>query len=511
MFATTTSEVAKRKLYGINRYRITERLGDGGFGEVFEAVDSRSGGHVAIKMLRCHKPDALYRFKKEFRSLTDLCHPNLVRLYELVSDSGQWFLTMELVKGVDFITYVRGSNIARDEETTMDLGPARGDRRSKGPRRMSARMTEYFLRPALRQLALGVCALHAAGKLHRDIKPSNVLVSHAGTVKLLDFGLVTEIGNQMSLEELVVGTAAYMAPEQALAKEVTPAADWYAVGVMLYQAMTGRLPHQGDRFQMLMNKQRKDPTPPRTLEPEVDQGLSDLCMRLLDRGPARRPVGTEVLQLLGGAHPYTKADTTSRGVKPCIEMCEELETLEHAFESCRSRNSVIVHLCGPSGAGKTTLMQHFLRQLTARDCVLLTGRCHESESVPYKALDGLIDDLSRHLRSIDPEVAEAFLPEEICALSRLFPVLGRVKAVAAAAQTYDEEQDHVHRQGVQALSRLLVHLTKRWPIVLFIDDLQWGDMTSVKLLSSFLQLNEAASRRVVERSSGSDQILFRVG
>jgi molybdopterin-guanine dinucleotide biosynthesis protein len=317
-----------------------------------------------------------------------------------------------------------------------------------------------------------------------------VLVSHAGTVKLLDFGLVTEVGNQMSLEELCVGTAAYMAPEQALAKKVTLAADWYAVGVMLYQALTGRLPHQGDRFQMLMNKQRKDPIAPKTLEPEVDQSLSDLCMRLLDRDPARRPVGTEVLQLLGGARPPTKAGTTLRGVKPCIVMREELETLEDAFESCRSRSPVVVHLSGPSGAGKTTLMQHFLRQLTARDCVVLTGRCHESESVPYKALDGLIDDLSRHLRSIDPEEAEAFLPEEIWALTRLFPVLGRVKAVAAAAQTRDEEKDHVLRQGAQALSMLLVHLSKRWPIVLFIDDLQWGDMASVKLLSSFLELPE---------------------
>src|SRR5262249_35029400 len=179
----------------------------------------------------------LMRFKNEFRALSDLHHTNLVSLGELIQDEGLWFFTMELVDGDDFLAHVRPHG----------------------------KHDESRLRATLGQLADGLGALHRAGKVHRDIKPSNVRVTRDGRVVLLDLGLVTDAaieGGARTSSDQVVGTATYMAPEQAQSKPVTAAADWYAVGVVLYEALTGELPFSGSPLEVLMRKQSELPKPP---------------------------------------------------------------------------------------------------------------------------------------------------------------------------------------------------------------------------------------------------------
>ena len=264
-------------------YELVRKLGQGGMGIVFEARDLRRGRSVALKLMQEADPAALYRFKREFRALAELNHPHLVVLYELVADAGLWFFTMELLDGVNFLAHVRGVGPSR-----RPLAPDPVDR----------------LRGALAQLTEGVLALHAAGRLHRDIKPGNVLVTREGRVVLLDFGLAAELdrsGRYLSIRPGLVGTLDYMAPEQAAALPVSPASDWYSVGVMLYEALTGRPPFEGTPQELLLAKQRDDPPPPADLAPGVPDDLAALCLELLRRPPSARPAGEEVLRRLRSA------------------------------------------------------------------------------------------------------------------------------------------------------------------------------------------------------------------
>src|SRR5690606_25110536 len=203
-------------------------------GVVYQAYDRERATTVALKTLRHQDAAALYRFKREFRGLADISHPNLAALHELVSSGDEWFFTMELVEGVDFITWVRGLDAAGEMADTFDHRLSQD--MSGGPtleaagRHGASPPPSYDrLRDALRQLAEGVHVLHQAGKLHRDIKPSNVMVDRGGRVVLLDFGLITELrpGGGAATDEHLVGTADYMSPEQGASLPLGPASDWY--------------------------------------------------------------------------------------------------------------------------------------------------------------------------------------------------------------------------------------------------------------------------------------------
>ncbi|HEX8201975.1 MAG TPA: serine/threonine-protein kinase [Isosphaeraceae bacterium] len=296
-------------------YEILGELGRGGMGVVYKARDRGRDQIVALKTVRRADPAALLRFKQEFRALADLSHPNLVALHELVSDGRSLFIAMELVAGVDFLEHLGSPAHDPDAETARDpasaavrLGavarevPGATAGRSEGhpgpdrpgvePGRSPCRLGH--LRSSLRQLAAGVAALHASGTLHRDIKPSNVLVTPQGRVVLLDFGLAAELGPSglhQSSEPHVLGTVAYMAPEQADGRPVSPASDWYGVGSLLYEALTGRTPFLGRPLDVLMDKQRIEPPAPRQLVPGVPEDLDALCVALLRRHPRRGPRG----------------------------------------------------------------------------------------------------------------------------------------------------------------------------------------------------------------------------
>ncbi|WP_437917350.1 AAA family ATPase [Sorangium sp. So ce302] len=260
------------------------------------------------------------------------------------------------------------------------------------------------MRSALLQLAQGLAALHAAGKLDRDLKPSNVLVTREGRVVILDFGLVAELSSG-----------------------------------------------------------------------SIDQSGS--------RGSAGAPP-------LAEARPGPPAGSGA----PFVGRQRHIDALRGAFERARGGRATTLHIHGASGTGKTALVRRFLDdRARVDDAVILEGRCYERESVPYKAVDSLIDALSRHLSRLPRLEAAELMPRDVHAVVRLFPVLGRVDAIARAPRREIEPPDarELRRRGFAALREILARIADRRPLVLFIDDLQWGDADSAALLTDVLREPDA--------------------
>ncbi|MFO7561058.1 MAG: protein kinase [Enhygromyxa sp.] len=416
------------------------------------------GEIVALKYLERTSASMLYRFKQEFRALAGVTHENLVSLGELVAlpELGTFF-TMELIDGVAFDDYVRG-------------------RTPEGELPNLAR-----LRRAFRQLVAGVRHLHRHGCIHRDLKPSNVLVTAEGRVVVLDFGLIQDHASEVADDpgEQIMGTPAYMSPEQAGLERAGPASDWYSVGVMLFECLTGKRPFRGTLTHLLFAKREFDPPDVAALVPEVPSELARLCQRLLARQPEQRPDAGEILAVLGGDledESGRRGASTGRGV--FVGRQRELAGLEAAFAELGEQlelgggRALTVFVHGRSGYGKSALIREFVGGLRERgEALVFEGRCLERESVPYKGLDPVVDALSVHLRQLPAESLAKLVPAHPGALIRLFPVLDelwspdQLRALGRRlGRTGGLDAHELRQRAFAALRELLNKLARRRPL-----------------------------------------------
>ncbi len=562
---------------GDDRFEIRSTLGRGTSSVVYRSLDHQRGAEVALKVLSVQGAAGMLAFKREFRSMADVAHPNLVKLYELHAAGDGLMFTMELVDGTDFLGYVRrpvGATPNWEAGRPRPSAPERdtiaewaGPAPERVPMGLSGELA-YFppltagqmpgLRSITAQLVRGLMALHDAGHVHRDVKPSNVMVDDSGRVVLLDFGVVAELSGTAT----AAGTPAYMSPEQAQGERPSPSADFYAVGVMLYEALTGKLPHAGD--DPVRDKLAHACEPPSTHVPAIPLDLDRLCLALLAREPALRPEGAAILDLLCGDSERT-LPPRHRAETPLVGRDDELRRIERAMHEVTRGQGQLVLVTGRSGIGKSALIRHFLARQRRNGAVVLTGRCYEQESVPYKALDAVMDAVCQHLASLSPEDREEVMPRHRWALGRLFPVLAQFGAPTASmgpatvdtegrmpdvvpqirqhqtvpvTQPRNASQDtatqeplqpeqgvisgelrpsidasvaarstvvvgapstesplpsgittdpaRVRRQGVAALRQLLEALARHAPLIIAIDDLQWGDVDSGQVLAEVL-------------------------
>jgi predicted Ser/Thr protein kinase len=254
------------------RYEILDTLGEGGMGLVYRVRDRETSETLALKVLRpeiAGDPTVMERFKDEIRLARRITHKNVSRIYDFNRVDDLVFITMEYVDGESLREYLKRAG-KFPPERVMDLA---------------------------RQIAAGLGEAHAQGVVHRDLKPENVMLARDGLVKIMDFGIARALGGTNTRTTTVVGTPGYMAPEQSQGKSVDQRADLYALGLILYECLTGRRAFTGATPVEMALKQLKDrPVPPRKFLQHIPAHLESVVLRCLEKEPARRFSSASELQ-----------------------------------------------------------------------------------------------------------------------------------------------------------------------------------------------------------------------
>lgn len=442
------------------RFSIRGHLGAGGMGVVYEAYDNSSEHKVALKTGHLLHPEAIYRIKGEFRALRGVQHPNLVQLHGLYAEGDLWYFTMELIEGEDFATWFAS------------------------PNRTAAELCEQFA-----QLAAGVHAIHEAGKIHRDLKPSNIIVSPSGRLVILDYGLVADAQpggvGQTRVDGRISGTPAYLSPEQVYGGPASEAGDWYALGVMLYQALSGDLPFSksnpwghlnGAKAGLLQN-----------LRPNATPELAKLCLQLLANEPEERPGFVELQAAFGGpamANTIHLTGTVTSSANPPRSTRGSSAYLETALHETRRGTMRVLTLSAP---GEQADVEARLRELEKCGGALVLRSAHDrDESIPFNGLDGIVDELSHYLAKLPRDRAAALLPRDVCELAQLFPVLSRVDVIAEFPARL-VGRGNAERRCYAALSELLSRISDRQPLVLQLTGLENADDETLALMRAMLE------------------------
>ncbi|MGZ3637145.1 MAG: protein kinase domain-containing protein [Ktedonobacterales bacterium] len=251
-----------------DRYEMQEPIGRGGMATIYRAVDLRMGRTVAAKILRevySSDPKFVTRFQREARAASALQHPNIVQVFDYGQSGESYYIVMEFVDGSDLRRYLKKQGVLTNERA-IEIA---------------------------HDVALGLGAAHKRGIVHRDVKPQNVMLNDSGLVKLTDFGIASMYkdaeAERLTTTGMTLGTVQYYAPEQAQGEIVSPAADIYALGIVMYEMLTGRTPFDGDTPVAVAMRHIQDiPAPPSSLNPRITPGLERIILRCLEKDPRDR-------------------------------------------------------------------------------------------------------------------------------------------------------------------------------------------------------------------------------
>ncbi|HEY8226333.1 MAG TPA: protein kinase [Pyrinomonadaceae bacterium] len=461
------------------RYRLNSELGRGGMGVVYRATDLELQRDVAIKVLSATATtsDARARLIREARAAAALNHPHIIAVHDVGESDGYPFFVMELVGGPP-LSQARPADLTRIVEIAT-------------------------------QICSALQHAHANGIVHRDLKPDNVLLSrsdHQSNVKLADLGLALPAdAARISQAGMIVGTAAYMAPEQALGQPVDGRTDLYALGVLLYELTTGRKPFSGDDPLTVVSQHVHAPVvPPRVLRPELPRALEALILRLLAKDPAQRfssaaetraalstcLTATDPLIETEAGSAVAILDALSRG--RLVGRGNELAEARELWRRAREGHGHAVLLSGEPGAGKTRLAREITIQAALDGALVLTGGCYEYEATtPYlpfveafrrwvreekddNKLRAVLGDNATHIAKLAPEIETRLGP---------FPERHQLAAHEERLLFFD------------AVAQVFSNAARQQSVLFYADDLHWSDRGTLWLLGHLLR--QLRSERVL--------------
>ena len=247
------------------RYEIIEELGSGGMGKIYRAYDKKIEGEVALKVVRpeiAAEKKTVERFRNELKLAREISHRSVCRMYDLNEERGTYYITMEYVRGEDLKSFIKRAKII-STGTAVSIA---------------------------RQVAEGLREAHSLGVVHRDLKPGNIMIDREGNAKIMDFGIARAMRERgITRAGAIIGTPEYMSPEQVEGKEADQRADIYALGIILFEMVTGRAPFEGDTPLAVAHKQRYEPAPiPKKLVPQIPESLNRLILRCLEKDKDKR-------------------------------------------------------------------------------------------------------------------------------------------------------------------------------------------------------------------------------
>ncbi len=437
-----------------NRYKIIKKLGEGGMGTVYQVEDTSNSNIVAFKILSkqiADSPETLLQFKQEFRVMNQLKHPNTVNVFDygLMPDKSP-YLTMEVVPGNELADV---ENINYPEICRI-----------------------------LTQLCQALSFIHSRLLVHCDIKPQNIRIKDDGSVKVMDFGLMNQLGLRSNGQ--ITGTVDYLPPEIPTGGIINASSDLYSVGVMAYEMVTGKLPFQGTSVLEVIRAHINSPViPPSQIVDDIPLKLEQIILKLLEKSQQERY--QTAAQVIADLSELSGEDVVAESIEQkrsylnssvLVGRDSELKVLESALNSVNKNNGKAIFVAAPAGVGKSRLVQEFKLQVQLAEHPFLTGHCFEQGMSAYKPLADAFKQILPLTTKEElvkyGDILVKILPE---LQEKGFVALPNLEGIAEKLRLFD------------TITAWLTDVSIRETLVIFIDDLHWIDQASIDLLNTCIR------------------------